>query len=439
MDGNGEKHPDYDLFVAVLNSTTAAAGLPAPPANAILAQQLAALPTDAALGVATEIVKHLSQIGHRSMPPTATSGTTAIALQLLGHCQEVYLQTAAELLARVLNQLVIQQREGDALIDLLSGGAGLPEHAVRRLHQDRLKGRQDALRLLGILADHRVFPATPITPPPDPPEVALQQRLAQAHAHAHHLPSGTVLPDGPRINVIHATIPHEQMQLVRQQVGANAGRQGVYNPAFQGAAGPPPSQGPVPRMQPPMAWPVAAGTRRTVRVRRGEMGVDPITDAHRINQRQKQINLGRMTEGFKNYMRLIEMGVQIPEHMECTVPNPSQRCSKRAWDAMVRSWRRTLHSFDDPALMDMMTSEQFHALKERAQTDAWSKLPVLTGKSRKPLAAGAAPASGSASPVDDELGEDLGDDMDDDEEFEEMEEEGSEPENGNADDAAPSV
>jgi len=67
-------------------------------------------------------------------------------------------------------------------------------------------------------------------------------------------------------------------------------------------------------------------------------------DDHRLNQRQKQIDYGKNTDGYTNYTALIPKDKRLKEHPR--TPDKYQICSKRAWDGQVRKWRRQLHAYD---------------------------------------------------------------------------------------------
>jgi hypothetical protein len=70
------------------------------------------------------------------------------------------------------------------------------------------------------------------------------------------------------------------------------------------------------------------------------------TDARRLAQRQKQIDYGKATAGYKDYSKLIAKSKRKREDPK--TPNKYQVCSKRSWDGQIRKWRRMLH-FYDPA------------------------------------------------------------------------------------------
>eukprot|EP00755_Sulcionema_specki_P014675 Sspe_Gene.57342::Locus_31469_Transcript_1_1_Confidence_1.000_Length_1432::g.57342::m.57342 len=68
-------------------------------------------------------------------------------------------------------------------------------------------------------------------------------------------------------------------------------------------------------------------------------------DKHRLEQREKQVELGMNTIGYKNYKRAKEIGFAFT-CPEPKTPNIYQKCSKRAWDGQMRRWRQLLHEFD---------------------------------------------------------------------------------------------
>ncbi|KAI8463344.1 MAG: histone RNA hairpin-binding protein RNA-binding domain-containing protein [Monoraphidium minutum] len=85
----------------------------------------------------------------------------------------------------------------------------------------------------------------------------------------------------------------------------------------------------------------------------GGGGGDPEleTDAARLAQRQKQIDLGKNTQAYRNYIKA------VPRHkrklkgkdMHPSTPDISLKASKRCWQGMVRVWKKKLHFYDDQA------------------------------------------------------------------------------------------
>ena len=68
-------------------------------------------------------------------------------------------------------------------------------------------------------------------------------------------------------------------------------------------------------------------------------------DMKKIAQRQKQINFGKDTVGYANYTATVkrkDRGKDCPR-----TPDPKKKYSKRAFDGIVKVWRRLLHKYDD--------------------------------------------------------------------------------------------
>jgi len=70
------------------------------------------------------------------------------------------------------------------------------------------------------------------------------------------------------------------------------------------------------------------------------------TDAKRLAARQKQIDIGMNTPGYRAFMATLVDGKSKAEAAK--TPDKHQKCSKRSWDGQVRKWRRQLHVYDPP-------------------------------------------------------------------------------------------
>ncbi|KAK2827992.1 hypothetical protein Q5P01_019026 [Channa striata] len=86
---------------------------------------------------------------------------------------------------------------------------------------------------------------------------------------------------------------------------------------------------------------------------------DPVnteTNAAVLKRRQKQIQYGKNTSGYQNYLQ------QVPKHMRDpklhpSTPNKYRKYSRRSWDMQVRLWRRALHLWDPPANSQLDASD----------------------------------------------------------------------------------
>ncbi|GLJ49170.1 hypothetical protein SUGI_1037500 [Cryptomeria japonica] len=70
------------------------------------------------------------------------------------------------------------------------------------------------------------------------------------------------------------------------------------------------------------------------------------SDGHRIRQRQKQIEYGKNTLGYKSYIEIVPR--EQRKKNDPWTPDVKQICSKRSWDGQVKKWRRLLHHYDPP-------------------------------------------------------------------------------------------
>jgi len=64
----------------------------------------------------------------------------------------------------------------------------------------------------------------------------------------------------------------------------------------------------------------------------------------RLESRQKQIDIGKNTPGYKNYIQQIKK--EKRKYYDPHTPDKYQICSKRSWDGQIRVWRRLLHLYD---------------------------------------------------------------------------------------------
>jgi len=88
-------------------------------------------------------------------------------------------------------------------------------------------------------------------------------------------------------------------------------------------------------------------------------------DPHRLQQREKQIEFGKNTDGYKRYREITAKKKRTRE--EPQTPDKHQKCSKRSWDGQIRKWRRLLHKYDPNAKegdCDIDVNEDINEIEE---------------------------------------------------------------------------
>lgn len=70
-------------------------------------------------------------------------------------------------------------------------------------------------------------------------------------------------------------------------------------------------------------------------------------DIETLVRRQKQIDYGKNTLGYENYTRQVPREQRTRDHPK--TPPKHIKYSRRAWDGLVRVWRKKLHCFDPDA------------------------------------------------------------------------------------------
>lgn len=68
------------------------------------------------------------------------------------------------------------------------------------------------------------------------------------------------------------------------------------------------------------------------------------TDEAVLVRRQKQIDYGKNTLGYENYIKQVPKHTRTKEHP--STPQKHLKYSRRAWDGLIRVWRKQLHCFD---------------------------------------------------------------------------------------------
>jgi hypothetical protein len=71
------------------------------------------------------------------------------------------------------------------------------------------------------------------------------------------------------------------------------------------------------------------------------------TDPRRLEQRQKQINMGKNTAGYAAYTKAVTRAERIQgDDRHPVTPNKTRECSKRSFDGLIKKWRKLLHKWD---------------------------------------------------------------------------------------------
>lgn len=98
------------------------------------------------------------------------------------------------------------------------------------------------------------------------------------------------------------------------------------------------------------------------------------TDAHKLAQRLKQVEYGYNTLGYTNYRKAVPKAERKAEHPR--TPERTKVMSKRAWEGLIRKWRRQLHEWDPKELQGVRGAGAPHA---RAGGDAAEDSTIDTG------------------------------------------------------------
>ncbi|XP_068155184.1 histone RNA hairpin-binding protein isoform X2 [Drosophila tropicalis] len=66
-----------------------------------------------------------------------------------------------------------------------------------------------------------------------------------------------------------------------------------------------------------------------------------------LSRRQKQIDYGKNTAAYERYLEMVPRAQRTREHPR--TPNKNGKYSRRAFDGLVKIWRKSLHYYDPPS------------------------------------------------------------------------------------------
>ncbi|XP_047991653.1 histone RNA hairpin-binding protein [Leguminivora glycinivorella] len=68
------------------------------------------------------------------------------------------------------------------------------------------------------------------------------------------------------------------------------------------------------------------------------------TDPLMLQRRQKQIDYGKNTTGYHNYLQHVPIDKRTKDDPK--TPDKYSKYSRRSWDALIKMWRKKLHEYD---------------------------------------------------------------------------------------------
>ena len=137
--------------------------------------------------------------------------------------------------------------------------------------------------------------------------------------------------------------------------------------------------------------------------------LERVTDAHKLEQRQKQIDFGKNTLGYERYARDVRRTER--KHSDPWTPDIREPDSKRQFDGKMKEWRRRLHRWEEDhpepattaapapvqpaaAATSSVASSSSAAAPEPTAAELEAKIALLEAEADALLAGADPPASG---------------------------------------------
>ena len=101
------------------------------------------------------------------------------------------------------------------------------------------------------------------------------------------------------------------------------------------------------------------------------------TNPKRLNQRQKQIDYGKNTIGYDNYVKSVPKKQRRGyKHDEPGTPEKQKKYSKRQWAGIIRAWRRCLHNYDNVEVSSSSSTKEKDSSCGRPDDENHSKVAL---------------------------------------------------------------